>query len=114
MIQIYYVGLAILHAYYDKELMEERELEQAKVEISSIKHQVKYHQEAWGIKNFKMDLMEIHDEHLKVKEDLVMKEVALYEKYFLFELTFKDVLRWAEKEDNTLEKVEFIHEIEKD
>jgi hypothetical protein len=114
MSQLYSIGLAISHASYDKAIMEERELEQARVEIASLKHQVQYHQEAGGVTNFKKDLLEVHDRCLKVQEDLVMKEVALQEESLLFGLTYKDVLWWEEKGANALEKIEFIQAVQKD
>jgi hypothetical protein len=49
-----------------RKLMEERELEKARVEIASLKHQVQYHQEVGGVTNFKKDLLEVHEKCLKV------------------------------------------------
>jgi hypothetical protein len=88
--------------------MEERELEQAKVEIASLKHQVQYHQEVEGVTNFKKDMLEVHDKSLKVWEDLVMKASDLQEESLLLWITYKDVLQWAKKGVEALEKVEFI------
>jgi hypothetical protein len=75
--QLYSKFLAISHASYDKEVVEERELEQARVEIASLKHHVRYHQEAGGETKFKVDLLEINDRCIKVQEDLIMKEVDM-------------------------------------
>jgi hypothetical protein len=53
--------LAISHASLDKAVAEERELEQARQEVASLKHQVQYYQEAGGVENLKKDLLEEHD-----------------------------------------------------
>jgi hypothetical protein len=111
--QLYSTGLAISHASYDKALVEEKELEQARTEIASLKHQVQYHQEVGGETNFKADLLEIHGRRLEVQKDLIMKAVALQEESLLFGITYKDIQRWDEKGAGTLEKVEFIQEIQK-
>jgi hypothetical protein len=50
--QLYSTILAISHASYDMTLVEEKELEQAIVEIASLKHQVEYHKEA-RVKNLR-------------------------------------------------------------
>jgi len=70
--QLYSPGLAISYASFDKEIMEERELEQVRIEIVSLKHQVQYHQKVRGVTNFKKDLLEVHEKCLKVQEDLEM------------------------------------------
>jgi hypothetical protein len=98
MSQLYSTGMAISHASFDKEIMEERELEQARSEIASLKHQVQYYQEDGGVANLKKDLLEEHDKCLKVQEDLVMKAVSLQEESMLFGITYKDVLGGKRRE----------------
>jgi hypothetical protein len=43
-----YPGMAISHASFEKEIKEEREIRKVRIEISSLKHQVKYYQEDGG------------------------------------------------------------------
>ena len=53
-------------------MREERELENARVEITSLKHQVQYHQEDGRVTKFKKDLLEVHARRIKLQEDLTM------------------------------------------
>jgi hypothetical protein len=86
----------------------------SKLEIASLKHQVQYYQEVGGVENLKKDLLEEHDKCLKVQEDLVMKALSLQEESLLLGITYKEVLRWAEKGARALDRVKFIREVQKD
>jgi len=52
-------------------------LEQYKNDVASLKHQVKYYQEVRGATNLRKNILEEHDKHLKIQDNLVMKALAL-------------------------------------
>jgi hypothetical protein len=69
---------------------------------------VQYYQEPGGTTNLRRDLLEEHDKHIKVQDDFVMKEIALQEESLLLGITYKEVIRWAEKGARALDRVEFL------
>jgi len=89
-------------------------MEDSKNDIDSLKHLVQYHQEVGGETQFKSYLFEIHGRRLQVQQDLIMQATTLQEESLLLAITHKDIHQWAKSGSITLEKVEFIQEIQQD
>jgi hypothetical protein len=75
---------------------------------------VQYYHEVEGETNLRKDLLEEHDKHLKIQDNLVMKELGLQEESMLLRITHREFLRWVEKGARALDIVEFLQEVQRE